>query len=147
LKSLKFRRWANILAAILITSVLGFLAASLTDWVSKLASIEYPAEEFGLDVKYPEGFWIYGTGLFIAITISGSLLSLAVRRAVITVDGYDRPTGSIQLQSWAHLVTGLGVALSSLNPAIGPLVFMVGLGCLVVSLQQECPHHPHLLES
>jgi hypothetical protein len=131
----------------LITGVLGFLTAALVEWVSKLSEIEYPAEEFGLDVTYPDGFWLDGILLFFGVTIAGSLLSLCVRNAVVTVDGYQRPTGLIRLQIVAHLVTGLGVACSSLNPAIGPLVFMVGLACLVVSLQQKCPHHSDLLES
>lgn len=147
MKSLKFRRWANIFTAILIAVVMGFLSAALTQWVSKLSDFEYPAEEFGLAVTYPDGFWVYGATLFFAVTIAGSFLSISIRRAVVTVDRYANPTGSMQIQIWAHLIAGLGVACSSLNPALGPLVFMIGLGCFVISIQQECPHHSHLLES
>ena len=147
MRSLTVKRWGSIASAVILSVVVAFLSGALVEWVSKLADIEYPAEEFGLAVKYPEGFWIYGTGMFIAVAISGSLLSLFARRAVIRVDGYDRPTGSMKLQIWAHLIAGLGVACSSLNPALGPLVFMIGLGCFVISIQQECPHHSHLLES
>ena len=147
MRSLAVKRWGNIASAVILSMVVTFLSAALVEWVGKLSEIEYPAEEFGLGVKYSDGFWSYGIGVFIALAVSGSLLSLCVRNAVFTVDGYQRPTGSIRLQIVAHLVAGLGVACSSLNPAIGPLVFMVGLGCLVVSLQQECPHHSDLLES
>jgi hypothetical protein len=135
--SLKIQRWANILVALLITGISGFLSAALTEWAGKLGEIEYPAQEFGRDATYPEGFWLYGAGLFIVVTIMGGLLALSVRNAVITVDGYDKPRGSLRLQIWGFAITGLGIAFSSLNPNLGPLVFMVGLACLVVSFQQK----------
>lgn len=147
MRSLAVKRWGNIASAVILAVLVTFLSAALVEWVSKLADIEYPAEEFGLAVKYPEGFWSYGIGVFTALAVAGSVLSLCARNAVVTVEGYQRSTGSIRLQIVAHLVTGIGIACSSLNPALGPLVFMVGLGCLVVSLQQKCPHHSDLLES
>jgi len=147
MRSLTVKRWGNIASAVILSVVVTLLSGALVEWVSKLSDFEYPAEEFGLDVTYPDGFWLYGATLFFAVTIAGSFLSLSIRRAVVTVDRYANPTGSMQLQIWAHLITGLGVACSSLNPALGPLVFMIGLGCFVISIQQECPNHPHLLES
>ena len=147
MRSLNLRRWSNIAAAIVVSLMVFFLSGALTEWVGKLSEIEYPAEEFGLDVTFPDGFWLDGILLFFGVTIAGSLLSLCARNAVVTVDGYQSPTGSKRLQILAHLITGLGVACSSLNPALGPLVFVVGLACLVVSIQQKCPDHSHLLES
>ena len=145
MSSLKVQRWSNLATALLFIVALGFLSAAQVEWVGNLSAIEYPSEEFGLAVIYPEGFWLKGTGLFFAVAIAGSLFSLSVRNAVVTFDGYDNPRGSLRLQIFAHIITGLGVAFSALNPPLGPLVFMVGLGCLVVSLQQRCPHPSHLL--
>lgn len=137
MESFKIQRWVNILLALLTTGILGFVSAALTEWAGKLAEIEYPAQEFGRDITYPDGFWLCGTGLFIAVTIAGGLFALFVRNAVITLDGYDKPRGSVWLQIWGFAITGLGVAFSSLNPSLGPLVFLVGLACLVVSFQQK----------
>ena len=133
----RIQRWVNVLAAILAAGILGVFSAALTEWAGKLAEIEYPAQEFGREVTYPDGFWVYGAGLFLAVTITGGFMALAVRNAVITVDGYDKPRGSLRLQIWGFVITGLGVAFSSLNPSLGPLVFMVGLACLVVAFQQK----------
>lgn len=137
MESFKIQRWVNILVALLTTGILGFFSAALTKWAGKLAEIEYPAQEFGRDITYPDGFWLYGAGLFIAVTVTGGVLALSVRNVVITLDGYDKPRGSVRLQIWGFAITGLGVAFSSLNLTLGPLVFMVGLACLVVSFQQK----------
>jgi hypothetical protein len=136
-KSLKRQRWLNVVAALAAAVILAYLSASLSGWAGELSVIEYPAHEFGQSVSYPQGFWLRGAGLFAAASISGGLLAFAVRTAVITVDGYDKPKGSMQLQVWGYAITGFGVSCSSLIPMFGPLVFIVGLACLVVSIQQN----------
>lgn len=135
--ALSFRRWANILSALLMTGIIGFLSAALSEWVGQLSEIEYPANEFGKAVTYPEGFWLYGTELGLAVTAGGALLAFFVRNAVITVEGFDKPRGSMRLQVCGFVITGFGVAFSSLNPGLGPLVFISGLACLVISFQQK----------
>jgi hypothetical protein len=147
MKTLNFRRWSNTIAAIILTVLFGYFFGSLSVWKDKQSEVAYPAEEFGQVVTYQEGFWLEGSLLFIAVTATAGLLSLAVRRLIITVDGYDKPKGSLQLRIWGYTITGFGVAFSSLNPFLGPLVFIAGLACLVVSIQQKCPDHSHLLES
>jgi hypothetical protein len=114
-----------------------YLSASLSAWSGELSVIEFPAQEFGQSVSYPQGFWLRGASLFVAAAISGALLAFAVRNAVITVDGYDNPKGSKQLRVWGYAITGFGLSCSSLIPMFGPLVFIVGLACLVVSIQQK----------
>ena len=147
MRSLKLRRWSNIAAAMIVSPMVFFLSGALTEWNGQRSEIEFPAEEFDQYVTYPNGFWLYGVGLFILVVLAGAFLSLVVRNAVITVDGYDKPKGSLQLRIWGFTITGFGVAFSSLNPFLGPLVFIAGLACLVVSIQQKCPDHSHLLES
>lgn len=134
---MKFKRWANIFAALVVTGILGFLSAALSEWVGRLSEIEYPAHEFGKVVTYPEGFWFTGATLFFAVTFAGGFLAFCVRNAVITVEGYGNPRGSMRLQIIGFAVTGIGVAFSSLNPGLGPLVFISGLACLIVSFQQK----------
>jgi hypothetical protein len=136
-KSLKRKRWLNVLAALAVAVIGAYLSASLTGWSGELSVIEYPAQEFGQSVSYPQGFWLRGASLFVAAAISGALLAFAVRNAVITVEGYDKPKGSKQLQLWGYAITGFGVSCSALIPMFGPLVFVVGLACLVVSIQQK----------
>ena len=131
------KRWTNILGALVIMFSLGFLSGALTEWNGQRSELEYPAQEFGRSVSFPQGFWLYGTGLFFIVTIAGGLLALVVRNAVLTFEGFDNPRGSIRLQTSGFTITGLGVSFSSLNPVLGPLVFMVGLACLVVSFQQK----------
>lgn len=147
MRSLKVKRWGNIACALIFSVVTTFLSGALVERAGTLSAIEYPAEEFGKAVTYPEGFWLEGSLLFMAVAASASLLSLAVRRLVITVDGYNHPRASLQLRIWGYTITGFGVAFSSLNPFLGPLLFISGLACLVVSIQQKCPDHSHLLES
>lgn len=147
MKTLNFRRWSNTIAAIILTVLFGYFFGSLSVWNDKLSEVAYPAEEFGQAVTYPEGFWFEGLLLFTAVAASAGLLSLAVRRLIITVDGYNNPRGSLQLRIWGYTITGFGAAISSLNPFLGPLVFIAGLAFLVVSIQQKCPDHSHLLES
>ena len=137
MKSLKFRRWSNIAVAMVVTLILAFLSGALTEWNGQRSEIEFPAEEFHRHVAYPNGFWLYGSGMFITVAIAGALLAFAVRNAVITVEGYDKPKGSKQLQLWGYAITGFGVSCSALIPMFGPLVFIVGLACLVVSIQQK----------
>ncbi len=137
MKSLKRKRWLNVAAALALAVIGTYLSASLSGWSGELSVIEYPAQEFGQSVSYPQGFWLRGASLFVAAAISGALLAFAVRTAVITVDGYDDPKGSKQLQVWGYAITGIGVSCSSLIPMFGPLVFIVGLACLVVSIQQK----------
>jgi hypothetical protein len=137
MKSLRIQRWANVTAAFIIAAILGFLFGALSAWNDKLAEIEYPSEEFGHEVTYPDGFWFYGGGLFVAVSIAAGLLAFVVRNAVITLDGYNNPKGSRQLQIWGYAITGFGVPCSFLNPNLGPIVFIVGLACLVVSIQQR----------
>ena len=137
MSDIRIRRWANIVAAILACGLMGYFSAGLTEWVGIVSDIEYPAQEFGREVTFPDSLLIHGAMLFFAVTITGGFMALAVRNAVITVDGYDKPRGSLRLQIWGFVITGLGVAFSSLNPSLGPLVFMVGLACLVVAFQQK----------
>ena len=137
MKSLRRQRWANVTAALIIAVILGFLFGALSAWDDKLAEIVYPAEEFGHEVTYPDGFWFYGAGLFVAVSIAAGLLAFVVRNAVVTLDGYNNPKGSRQLQSWGYAITGFGVPCSFLNPNLGPIVFIIGLACLVVSIQQK----------
>jgi hypothetical protein len=136
-KSLKRQRWLNVGAALAVAVIGAYLSASLSGWAGELSVIEYPAHEFGQSVSYPHGFWLRGASLFVAAAISGALLAFAVRNAVITVDGYDKPKGSKQLQVWGYAITGFGFSCSALIPMFGPLIFIVGLACLVVSIQQK----------
>lgn len=137
MKSLRIERWANVTAAFIIAVILGFLFGSLSAWNDKLAEIEYPAEEFGKNVTYPQGFWVYGGGLFVAVSIAAGLLAFVVRNAVVSLESYNKPKGSLQLQIWGYAITGFGVPCSFLNPNLGPIVLIVGLACLVVSIQQK----------
>lgn len=141
MESLVPKRWVNVLSAGALLTVLYFFFGSLSVWKDTQSEIAYPAEEFGRPVAYPEGFWLEGALLFVLVTASASLLSLAVRRVIVTVNGYDNPKGSVQLQFWGHLITGFGVAAMFINPSLGTLVFITGLACLVVSIQQKCPNH------
>jgi len=136
-KSLRRQRWANVTAAFIIAVILGFLFGALSAWNDNLAEIEYPAEEFGQEVTFPDGFWFYGGGLFVAVSTAAGLLAFVVRNAVITLDDYNNPKGSRQLRSWGYAITGFGVPCSFLSPNLGPIVFIVGLACLVVSIQQK----------
>jgi hypothetical protein len=137
MKSLRNERWANVTAAFIIAAILVFLFGALSAWNDKLAEIEYPADEFGHEVNYPDGFWFSGWGLFVAVSISAGLLAFVVRNAVITLDGYNNPKGSRQLRIWGYAITGFGVPCSFLSPNLGPIVFIVGVACLVVSIQQK----------
>jgi len=137
MKSLRIERWVNVTAAVFIAAILSFLFGALSAWNDKLAEIEYAAEELRYEVTYPDGFWFYGGGLFVAVSIAAGLLAFVVRNAVITLDGYNNPKGSRQLQIWGYAITGFGVPCSFLNPNLGPIVFIVGLACLVVSIQQK----------
>ena len=147
LNALRSRRWSNFSLAIVGTGILGYFFGSLSVWKDRLALIAYPAEDFGRPVTYPEGFWLEGALLFVIVSASASLLSMAVRRVIVTIDGYDNPKGSRQLRIWGYLITGFGVASMFINPSMGTLIFITGMSCLVVSIQQKCPNHSHLLES
>jgi hypothetical protein len=136
-KSLKLQRRINVLAATAVAVILAFLSAALSAWGGELSVIEYPSQELGQAVIYPQDFWPRGIALFFSVAISGSVLAFAVRNAVVTVDGYDKPKGSIRLQIWGYSITGFGVSCSSLIPLFGPLIFIIGLACLVVSIHQK----------
>ncbi len=147
MRSLRRQRWSNLISAAFLTAIVGYFFGSLSGWKDRQSEIVYPAEEFGRAATYPEGFWLEGVLLFLATTASAGLLSLAVRRVIVTIDGYDSPRGSLQLQFWGHLITGFGVACMFINASMGTLVFITGVSCLVLSIQQKCPDPSHLLES
>ncbi|MFM6966247.1 MAG: hypothetical protein ACKOWI_02575, partial [Rhodoluna sp.] len=106
------------------------------DWNDGREIIALPAEEFGKKVTYPDGFWLSGTMLFVGVALVSGLIAFTSRKAIITIEGYNKPKGSRQLQLWGYVVTGIGVSISAMNPVVGPLIFVPGIASLVVSIQQ-----------